>query len=1047
MRTSWRAVISFLTMQVARPKAREYATPCPATSVSWASTTSTNASLLTVPLTTVRQPTAQIGAAALAIFVSLALGTRLEAQTGLTGGAVQGTVRDPAGDALADVAVSLVGVGTGLTWTTATDAGGRYFIAALPLDTYGLHVEAPGFGSLVREGLTPTVGQVLVVDVGLDLARAEAVSVLHEGSGVGNEGAAVSALVGARSIESLPTNGRDFVAFALLTPGVAAERTPPTGPTASSGLSFAGQRARSNHVMVDGFANDDVYTGGVAASFSQEAVREFQVLAASAPAEFGHASGGTVNTVTRSGTNEWHGGAFVFLRDQRLNSKGYFEKYDVFGEPIDTPKAPFHQAQWGATLGGPLRKDRTFAFLSFEQTDTDASNFVTIDAGVAEALERAGFPVTLGSVPFAAGTRSALAKVDHSFAPSHRLTFRGHLSARTDENIEPFGGIVAGSHGARQERTDWGLALAATDVLASGWLNEARLQVVRGDQSIWSLDPRCGGSCRDVQNGGPEVTLLGLAVVGRQLNTPQLRSNLDLQVADTLTRGLGRHTVKAGLDLDLVWRDGQLAQDFGGRYVFTALPAVPGLVPRPLTALEAFELGLPALYFQGYGATTTSGTSTLFSIFGQDRWRVAPGLVVEAGLRYQHYALGLPLTVVSDAFGASYAYEVPDRGDLAPRLSFTFDPTGRGRTSFRGAYGVFHENPLLAVTLVSEVVNGQRLRLLRAGLPLTAQAWQSPEHKLAEPPTPFPSTVQAAGPGFRVPSSRQLSVGWTQELGGDLSLSVDGVAVSGRNLLGVVDYNPLVPALGPGRRPNDANGRPATSAPVYQFTNYGEGSYRGLVFSVRKRMRHGFEALASYTLSKAEDTVSDMFGQANLAEDPGLGREPGDPAGLPLGFDASSFRGPSAVDQRHRVVLSALGRLPLGLELSGIVTVGSGRPFTALSGVDSNGDGLAVNDRARRDPKDAASRVERNGERLRGTAAVDARLSRRFGPKRGASLEVLVEAFNLFDRVNWSEVNNVFGTGTFPSEPQRDALGRVTYGRYVKAYPPRQVQVAARLSF
>ena len=96
---------------------------------------------------------------------------------------------------------------------------------------------------------------------------------------------------------------------------------------------------------------------------------------------------------------------------------------------------------------------------------------------------------------------------------------------------------------------------------------------------------------------------------------------------------------------------------------------------------------------------------------------------------------------------------------------------------------------------------------------------------------------------------------------------------------------------------------------------------------------------------------------------------------------------------------------------------------------------------------DPASRVERNGERLPGTATVDARLSRRFGPKRGASLEVLVEAFNLFDRVNWSEVNNVFGPGAFPSEPQQDALGRVTYGRYVKAYPPRQVQVAARLSF
>ena len=129
------------------------------------------------------------------------------------------------------------------------------------------------------------------------------------------------------------------------------------------------------------------------------------------------------------------------------------------------------------------------------------------------------------------------------------------------------------------------------------------------------------------------------------------------------------------------------------------------------------------------------------------------------------------------------------------------------------------------------------------------------------------------------------------------------------------------------------------------------------------------------------------------------------------------------------------------------MTVGSGRPYTALSGIDGNGDGLAVTDRARRDPQDPASRVVRNAERLPGTATVDARLLRRFAVGRGASVEVLVEAFNLFDRVNYSEVNNVFGPGAFPTDPQRDSAGRVTYGLFTKTYPPRQVQLAARVSF
>src|SRR5262249_28829299 len=366
-----------------------------------------------------------------------------------------------------------------------------------------------------------------------------------------------------------------------------------TGPTSSSGLSFAGQRARANHILVDGFGNDDAYTGAVAASFSQDAVLEFQVLTAAAPAEFGHASGGTVNTVTKSRTNELHAGASPFLRDDALNSNEHFARYDVFGTPIDAPEAPFRQSQWGATLGGPVRRDRTFFFVAFERLATDASNFVTIDPGAAAAIETAGFPIGLGAAPYFQGTWSGLAKLEHRFAPDHRVVVRGHVSDRTNENVEPFGGIVARSHGAVQLRRDWGIALAASDLFPEGWLNEARVQLVHGDQGVYGLDPLCGGPCRDVHDGGPEVTLPGIAVLGRQLNTPQLRSNLDLRVADTLTRAAGAHTMKAGFDLDVVWRDGGLAQDFGGRYVFTALPAIAGLTTRPLSALEAFTAGPP----------------------------------------------------------------------------------------------------------------------------------------------------------------------------------------------------------------------------------------------------------------------------------------------------------------------------------------------------------------------------------------------------------------------------------------------------------------------
>jgi hypothetical protein len=209
----------------------------------------------------------------------------------------------------------------------------------------------------------------------------------------------------------------------------------------------------------------------------------------------------------------------------------------------------------------------------------------------------------------------------------------------------------------------------------------------------------------------------------------------------------------------------------------------------------------------------------------------------------------------------------------------------------------------------------------------------------------------------------------------------------------------------------------------------------------------GWEARASYTLSKAEDLGSDMIFVSNVAEDPGLGRDPADPTGLPIGFDPRAFRGPSAVDQRHRFVTSALAELPWKLRLSGIVTLASGRPYTALAGFDFNGDGLSANDRARAVPADAASRVGRNRGLTPGFASIDLRLARRIDLPRRVALDLVAEAFNLLDRANFSEVNNVFGRGAFPTDPQRDSQGRASYGLATKAYAPRQVQLAARLSF
>jgi hypothetical protein len=309
--------------------------------------------------------------------------------------------------------------------------------------------------------------------------------------------------------------------------------------------------------------------------------------------------------------------------------------------------------------------------------------------------------------------------------------------------------------------------------------------------------------------------------------------------------------------------------------------------------------------------------------------------------------------------------------------------------------------------------------------------------------------------------THQASAGIDRAIGSDLALAINGIYVRGVNLPGTIDYNPALPArLGPGRRPNDLpcsakpaapcvnGGIPGTSASVLQFTGFGESWYKGLTVALSKRLSHNHEFLLSYTLSKAEDTSTDF--QANfIPQNNGYGRNPLDSFGLPLEFDPDSERGPATHDQRHRLVVSGVYQMPWELQLSGILTAASGRPFTPLAGADLNGDGNGgafPPDRARRDPSTEASSVGRNSETTAAQVNFDMRLGRRFKLGNRGTIEVLLEVFNLFNRANFIEDTNqssfvVFGSSAFPTSPLP------AYGRYTLTLPPRQVQLAAKISF
>ena len=792
------------------------------------------------------------------------------------------------------------------------------------------------------------------------------------------------------------------------------------------------------------------------ATFSQEAVREFQVLTNSYSAEFGKASGGVVNIVTKSGTNNTMGNLFFFLRDASLNSKDHFERFNPAGQEIDRPKAPFSQKQYGATLGGPLKRDRSFYFLSFERLDIAAHNFVTIDdtnnvtflgqnfGTPAAILRRAGFPIETGHVPYDIRSNQFLGKLDHQLNSSHSLTARINWANDFNENIEPFGGNVARSRGAVLESEDLMFALSHLWIGSAKIVNETRFQIADRDQTVNSLDPRCGGPCTLENQGGPTLEVLGVASVGRQRFTPQPRKNRRYQVLDTLSYFTGAHQFKTGFDFNYIdATDQSLPLHFGGRYIFGSIPAALspqlGLPPVEIPAIVAVQLGIPGRYVQGYGNSDAPYAYNDLSLFAQDDWRISSRLTAKLGVRYQ---VQMWPDITYKVTGYSPQYTFPgDGNNIAPRLGLVWDPVGDRRTTVRAAYGLYYDNLITGVAGITKGINGtDRVRTFVASVPTTVAAWNAPGRRLPEPPGAYPSLVISIDPGLETPYAHHVTTGVERELPGRISLSTDFMYVRGFKQLSTLDYNPLVPSLGPNRRPADLNGVPGTSASVLQYTSFGETWYRGLSIAASRRFVDRHQLMMSYTLSKAEDNGTD-FQSEFIAQDSGRGRDPNDPEGLPIGFNPDSEKGPSVQDQRHRFVASGTYILPKDVEVSSIVAIGSGRPYNILAGVDLNADGDGgATDRARTTISDIGTSVHRNAGTLPFQATVDLRLARRF-PMGRMSVDGIFEVFNLFNRSNYTAVNNVFGTGSYPSNPLP------TFGQFTQAAPPRQIQLALKIGF
>jgi hypothetical protein len=725
-------------------------------------------------------------------FLFLALAVPAGAQG--TGATLQGTVRDAQGAILPGASVTVRNTDTGVTRTLAADDSGFYRAAALTPGPYDLVVELSGFVRYQRTGLTLTIGQEAVVNITMQLAALEeSVTVTASAPLVETTKSALGATITRDQLDRLPLPGRNFTALANLTPGV-------TG-VGGGGLNTAGQLSRNNTFLIDGVSNDEGAVAGTRGGFSLEAVREYAVMANQFPAEFGRASGAMVTIVTRSGTNRVEGRGFALHRDDRLDAQDPFSKAQGSG------KAPFSEQRYGGLLGGPLRRDRTHYFASYEGRRLRETNVIT---SVLVPVDEREHPQTTDG-------HQAFGKVDHVFNSANNLSVRYRIDT-TDQTGLGIGGLNTRERGRDFTNTSQDIVSNFTTILSNRAVNEFRFQYARlyrwNDVSRYTSKT---GYTINRPSGN----------FGKANNQEQGESQNYWQFIENVTYTRGAHTLKAGADIQIVRMHVYFLGNKDGTFQFTT--------DRPFNPADPTTY--PTQFTQNVGDPNDYEPNELYSGFIQDTWRVGSRLTLNLGLRYE----------TETAFARAKDVGVKDdRDNIAPRLGFAWDPFGDARTAIRGGYGLYFDQAFLNITgNVTVAANSVGVTIINPGYP---------DPYAGGTVRPQARSLTVASPDIETPNTHTFSIGAKRELFAGIAVSADFVRTRGYNLFNQFDLN--YPDAVTRVRPNPEFLR------INQYETTGNSWYRGLLMSVERRGSRGPAFGVSYTLSRSIRDVEDFGFQA-----------------------------------------------------------------------------------------------------------------------------------------------------------------------------------------
>ncbi len=660
---------------------------------------------------------------------------------------LRGQVTDSAGATVPNASVTLTDVGRGTSRTVTTDENGQYIFLAVPPSDYQLKVEAAARNFAASSTtITLTVGQQANIPVQLTAAGvAETVNVVEGAEVVETDRTSQSSVIDVRQITNLPISRRNYLDYALLTPGVtdsdniADSSDFRVAQTPQSGLSFGGNNGRGNYIAVDGVETQQS-AGGVVQVVSQEAVQEFQVLRNSYNAEFGSASGGIVNTVSKSGSNRISGSLFGLFRNQRFDARNAFDF-------APNGKSPFSRQQYGGSLGFPVKRDKTFGFIALERFHQRETSFVNLlnDPSIFQvsSSQNALFSFLQAGTPFAAaatGLRAALtttaaayprtinlftresgqfpfdsnqttfsARLDHTFSSRDNGYIRFSANDQFFEN-QAAGALTAVSRGRTLDGFNGGVLLSEIHQFNGNTVNELKLQFNYIRQGVFPNDPN-----------GPELNIEGFGNFGRDIFLPSETIERHYDVLDNATHIIGNHTLKFGGGVQS-WKVGTNSETFvGGRFNFTpqiplaniialnpalgptvlanlrtfltaSNPSLLAALNEPINPLQAFNLNLPTVYQQGFGDPAATSWTVRSGAYFQDTWKISSNLTLNYGLRY---------SLNDEPFNIR-----TDKNDLQPRVGFSYDPFSDGKTVIRGGAGIFAGTVNNAVANVTSELAG-----------------------------------------------------------------------------------------------------------------------------------------------------------------------------------------------------------------------------------------------------------------------------------------------------------------------------------------------------